>query len=68
MSTDVETTEVLSLRDEFAKAALSGLLAATPAEVLCNPKLMADKACKLCETAYAHADAMVAESKKSTEE
>ena len=68
MSSEVETVVVLQLRDKFAAAALSGLLAATPADVLCNPKLMADKCGKLCETAYAHADAMVAESKKSTEE
>ena len=57
-----------TLRDEFAMAALSGLLAATPAEVLCNPSLMNDKACKLCETAYAHADALLTEREKRAEE
>ena len=62
-----ETIEEVSLRDQFAMAALSGLLAATPAEVLCNPNLMGGKACKLCETAYDHADALLAEREKRSE-
>ena len=57
-----------SLRDEFAMAALGGMLAATPAEVLCNPNLMRDKSHTLCELAYRQADALLAEREKRAAE